>query len=91
MSDPRVMITRPDGRPEAYDIPMADAPCEMCIQEGHGHPYPRGKVVLASPIDTNDGQVHTVCVEKHVPDNIVIYDPQSGLCRDKSGQNVWRE
>lgn len=91
--DPRVMVTRPDGRPEAYDLPanIAEMECEVCMQEGHPAKHPRGKVVMASPIDTSDGHVHFVCVEKHVPGNIVIFDPVTGLCRDKTGQNVWKE
>jgi hypothetical protein len=91
--DPRVNVSRPDGRPEAYDLPpeVPDAPCEVCVQEGHTARLPRGKVVIASPIDTSDGQAHCVCIEKHVPDNIVIFDPATGLCRDKSGENVWKE
>lgn len=91
--DPRTMVTRPDGRPEAYDLPtnIFEMECEVCMQEGHRAKHPRGKVVMASPIDTNDGHVHFVCVEKHVPANIVIFDPATGTCRDKTGQNVWKE
>ncbi len=91
--DPRVNVSRPDGRPEAYDLPphIEESVCEVCCQEGHTARFPRGKVVMASPIDTSDGHLHFVCVEKHVPDNIVIFDPKTGLCRDKTGQNVWKE
>ncbi len=91
--DPRVVVSRPDGRPEAYDLPehIAESACEMCVQEGHPARYPRGKVVMASPIDTSDGRIHFICVEKHLPDNAVIFDPVTGMCRDKAGQNVWKE
>lgn len=92
MIDTRVNVSRPDGRPEAYDIPVGrTARCVMCSLEGHETRLKRGKVVLCSPIDTADGEAHLVCVEKHVPANIVIFDPVTGLCRDKSGQNTWRE
>lgn len=91
--DPRVIVSRPDGRPEAYDLPanLSEMECELCLLDGHATKHPRGKVVMVSPIDASDGRVHFACVEKHVPDNIVIFDPVTGTCRDKTGQNVWKE
>jgi hypothetical protein len=87
------LLIRPDGRPEAYDLPIEveGAPCEACAAEGHTARLPRGKVVMASPVDMVDGLPHCMCIERHVPDNIVIFDPATGFCRDKSGDNVWRE
>jgi hypothetical protein len=92
MTDTRVNVSRPDGRPEAYDVPKNfAASCAMCVEEGHTAKLGYGKLVMCSPIDSSDGQAHLVCVEKHTPANIVIFDPATGLCRDKTGQNVWRE
>lgn len=91
--DTRVPVNRPDGRPEVYDILADDAQsgCVMCQQtENHGRLYGKGHVFMCSPIDASDGQAHMVCLD-HLPDNAVIYDPKSNLCRDKTGQNVWQE
>lgn len=93
--DPRVNVQRADGRPEAYDLPvLPDSQgylCTACANtENHAKLYPSGQIVMVSPIDTADG-THNFCCLAHLPDNVVIYDPVSNLCRDKTGQNVWRE
>lgn len=95
--DNRVNVSRPDGRPEAYMLPkearQTDKPwtCAMCVAENKvGIRYTAEEVVVASPIDSSDGQAHIVCLG-HLPDDIVIYDPVTDMCRDKSGQNVWHE
>lgn len=92
--DPRVIVNRPDGRPEVYDVMPEDAqpmPCVACLQtERHDARYPKGQIFMCSPIDSSDGQAHLVCLD-HLPDNVVIYDPVTDYCRDKTGQNVWRE
>lgn len=91
--DTRVPVNRPDGRPEVYDMIEADAKsaCVLCQQtEAHGTLYEKGRIFMCSPIDSSDGQAHMVCLD-HLPDNAVIYDPKSNLCRDKTGQNVWQE
>jgi hypothetical protein len=91
--DPRVMITRPDGRPETYDMLPAGVAvgCLVCAQKGRPDKvFKSGEIVMTSPIDAGDGQAHWVCIE-HLPDNVVIFNPKDNLCRDKTGQNVWRE
>ena len=40
------------------------------------------------PEDMSDGKLHLRCLA-HCPDDIVIYDPVTQKCRDKSGDNVW--
>ena len=45
---------------------------------------------MTSPINTPNGQSNFVCKE-HLPENVVIYSPFDDTCRDKSGQNVWKE
>lgn len=99
--DPRVNVTRPDGRPEAYDIAPEPgsagedgnytSTCALCQQtENHNKVYGKGQIFMCSPIDASDGQAHMICLN-HLPDNVVIYDPATDTCRDKTGQNVWRE
>jgi hypothetical protein len=91
--DTRVVVSRPDGRPEAYDIPPGQAPmpCALCAAEGKiGVRYNPGEIVMASPIDANDGNAHLVCLG-HLPKNIVIFDPVSGTCRNRDGSHTWRE
>jgi len=86
-----VNITRPDGRPEVYDtIGESHANCYNCLLEGNHLAYGNGSIFMCSPIDAPDGQAHWVCI-KHLPDNVVIYDPVSDLCRSKDGQTVWHE
>jgi len=93
MKDPRVVVTRPDGRPEAYDCLPENTRvgCISCVgTERASATYGHGEVFMCSPIDSSDGNAHWVCLD-HLPDNVVIYDPATDMCRDKSGQNTWRE
>jgi hypothetical protein len=84
-------ISRPDGRPEGYDLRAGSATCIFCQFDGHASALPRGKVVMMPPHLFGDDKPHFVCIEKHVPDDIVIFDPETGKCRDKSGENEWKE
>lgn len=88
----KTVVTRPDGRPEAYMMPRDQAPaiCEVCLAFGNRTRYRGGEIALTSPVDCSDGKAHLVCLN-HLPENIVIYDPVTKKCRDKSGQNVWEE
>lgn len=91
--DPRVIINRPDGRPEVYDClpPNTAVGCIACAAEGRTDlVYRKGEAFMTSPIDSTDGNAHWACL-RHLPDNVVIYDPQTNQCRDKTGQNVWIE
>lgn len=83
---------RPDGRPEAYDIPKGVRHyCHLCLLDGHRSMLEYGKVVIMPGFNFDDGETRVVCVEKHIPDDVVIYDPRTGKCRDKSGFNEWTE
>ena len=92
--DPRVVVTRPDGRPEVYDImPEGNegVQCIACLGTDRAmNLYTKGRIFMCSPIDSSDGQAHMVCID-HLPDNVVIYEPATDLCRSKDGQTVWRE
>lgn len=92
--DPRVPVNRADGRPEAYDMPglaVAGVRCAACAgTDKRDQVYGVGEIFMCSPIDAADGQAHMVCKD-HLPDNVVIYDPKTNTCRDKSGDNVWTE
>lgn len=87
-------LLREDGRPECYELPPAPDgkgyECANCKHEGHTRYYPAGQAFMCSPVDAVDGLAKFVC-HAHLPEDIVIYDPVSNMCRDKSGQNVWRE
>jgi len=85
-------LVRPDGRPEAYDIPKgAKYYCHLCLLDGHRSLFDHGKVVIMPGHNFEDGETRVVCAEKHVPDDVVIYNPATGKCRDKTGQNEWVE
>lgn len=93
MADPRIVINRPDGRPEAYDcIPALEkVQCEVC--KGGLRDlmrYGKGEAFMVSPIDAADGQAH-FCCQFHLPENVVIFDPATNLCRNKDGSSVWEE
>ncbi len=82
-------LNRPDGRPEAYAM-VKNQPCNACVVEGNHAAHPVGKVVLMPGHQFTDGIPRMMCIEKHIPENTVIFEPTSGVCRDKAG-NVWRE
>jgi hypothetical protein len=92
--DPRTPLMRPDGRPEAYviNVPATaeGVPCWNCVLENNSTRYRHNEIFLCSPIDSADGAAHPICL-KHLPANIVIYDPETKLCRDRDGQAVWHE
>jgi len=85
------IVSRPDGRPEAYDIPPGtNMVCEISVANGLDGVFPAGEVVMLSPIDTPDGEAHFVHIS-HLPDDVVIYNRTTDLCRNKDGSQVWRE
>lgn len=93
--DPRLPLNRPDGRPEVYEIGIAanepGIPCWNCVLlEGRSPQYRQGEIFFCSPIDSPDGDAKPVCL-KHIPANAVIYDPRTDLCRNVTGDQVWRE
>jgi hypothetical protein len=85
-------LLRPDGRPEAYDVPATfRGECVICAQEGKSDVLlSRNEVFMMSPSYWEDNEAHFMC-RGHLPENTVIFDPVSGTCRDKPGHNVWRE
>lgn len=90
---PLEITGRLDGRPEAYDMPpdFRGGVCITCMMEDKiGVRYNHGEIFLCSPLDASDGQSHLVC-KGHVPEDVVIFDPVSGTCRNKSGSEVWKE
>lgn len=94
---PKSEITRrPDGRPEAYDIPPgAVMGCIACMATGKMAGYPYQQVFLVNPLDNplNTGTECHLCREHlllFLP-NVVIVDPSRGWqCRDAKGK-TWRE
>lgn len=84
-------VSRPDGRPEAYDIPPGThMVCEISVANGLDGVFPAGEIVMVSPIDTSDGEAHFVHIS-HLPDNVVILNPQTNICRNKDGSETWSE
>lgn len=87
-------LIREDGRPEVYDTP-ADfrGKCVVCIHKSAESVVPeksQGEIFMGSPVDFADGAAHLICKDC-LPDDVVIFDPVSNMCRDKTGQNVWTE
>lgn len=97
-------IQRSDGRPEVYDVPPNETPgaCHVCIAEGRiGMRYKPGEIFLARtktrkiietviPGAPEAGAFRSVC-KGHVPKNVVIYNPTTGVCRNRDGSYEWRE
>jgi hypothetical protein len=90
-------LLRPDGRPEVYDVAPHGAGqnvgyiCFICQSQGHlERRFDSGEVFMTSPVNTPDNATLLVCKE-HLPDNAVIFSPFTGKCRDKSGENEWKE
>lgn len=93
---------RPDGRPLFYDLQLApseDNPtgkvgCYRCTERGlRGILYGQGEAFIADPANSpsgHHGDLLTVC-KAHLPENAVIYNPGTNLCRNKSGDNTWME
>jgi hypothetical protein len=85
---------RGDGRPLYYDInPRDQVKCFHCEKAGiKGLRYGHNEAFMNDPANAPDGSndIFTVC-RGHLPDNAVIYNPTSNLCRDKSGANTWME
>lgn len=80
------VLSRPDGRPEAYDIPPGtQVKCEISGVDGT-----EGQVVMLSPVDCSDGRPHFIATQ-YLPDNVVIFNPASNKCRNKAGDHEWEE
>ncbi len=84
---------RLDGRPLYYDISPNDrVQCIICLRNGITQQYEKSEGLMADPANSpmEDGAVYTICVG-HIPENSVIYDPGTKLCRNKAGDNTWSE
>ncbi len=84
-------LTRPDGRLEAYDIPKGQiSTCSFCRMP---FKWGSGQIVLVAGHYFDDGEDRMVCTRWHLPENdkIVIFNPETGMCRTSDGQNEWRE
>lgn len=85
---------RQDGRPLFYDINAMDkVGCYWCELRGMmGMRYTVNEAFMADPANSPDGSgdMFTVC-KGHLPDDAVIYNPTSNMCRDKTGTNTWME
>lgn len=96
----RMPPARPDGRPLYFDLPPPSlVPCHFCATGlSLGAAYKRGEAYMNDPANSPvlgaDGQpdesIYYVC-KHHAPENVVIYDPLTGECHNKSGTEVWRE
>lgn len=97
MAEPKelFLLNRPDQRPEVYSVPPVAVGlgyrCALCIHHKGSSPlYGSKEAFMCNPVDSEDMTAHFICHE-HLPENVVIYDVQTNLCRDKSGHNVWSE
>lgn len=86
---------RADGRPQYYDIPMGDSvQCYYCVKTGINAVHRHGRAVQNDPANPPDnqpkGSMFTICVH-HLPENAVIYNPRTNMCRNKAGDHTWEE
>jgi hypothetical protein len=85
---------RADGRPLYFDIGGLDkVECYECDKAGVvGILHARREAVMNDPANPHGEfkSVHTICIH-HLPDDAVIYDPGTNLCRDKRSENEWME
>lgn len=90
---PPLPPARADKRPLYFDINSVDhVQCYHCIRTQITMTYTRHEAFMADPANAPDGSqdILTIC-KHHLPENAVIYDPTTNLCRDKTGQNTWME
>lgn len=88
-----VSQARKDGRPQYYDIGLADkVQCYFCLLAQNFAQHGYGEAVINDPGNSpaNDGGIYTICI-RHLPDNAVIHHPGKNQTRTKDGQNVWTE
>ena len=85
---------RKDGRPQYYDVfPNDRLQCVLCLTEDSNQSqYGRTEGFMCDPGNSplDDGGVYTLCL-KHLPDDAVIFDPMSNVCRTKDGSSTWTE
>lgn len=86
---------RADGRPQYYDLPMgSEVQCYFCVKTGVIAVHRTGRIVQNDPANPPPGEpkgsMFTICTY-HLPDNAVIYNPRSNLCRNKAGDQTWEE
>lgn len=91
---PPLPPARQDGRPLYYDIsPNEQVTCYYCQRGGvRGQLYRGGEAFMADPANSPDGSQDLVFVCKyHLPENAVIYNAATNICRNKAGDNTWME
>jgi hypothetical protein len=85
---------RADGRPEVYACPPGVVREYTCLICDHTKvldvKYTGSESFMTHPEDSEDGEPHILC-HHHLPDNVVIYDPRTNKCSNKSGTNTWKE
>ena len=86
---------RADGRPEYYDISVGSfAACYNCLLQGLESRYRTGEAFMSNPANPPEGApkgpMYTVC-KHHLPDDAVIYNPRTNMCRNKAGDHTWEE
>ena len=87
------MPARQDGRPLYYDLAAgAKVQCVLCMADGNEASFTRGEAVLNDPANSpvEEGAIYTISIQR-LPDDAVIYDPETNTCRNKSGDNTWVE
>lgn len=86
---------REDKRPQFYDINAGDhVVCYYCLRAGLKSLYRVGQAVMNDPANPPEGrpkgEMHTVC-KHHLPEDAVIYNPRTNMCRNKAGDHTWEE
>lgn len=86
---------RADLRPQFYDLTGEEkVQCLVCLRNGITAAYGRGQAFMSDPANpppsASVGDAHMVC-HGHIPENSVIFDPMGGECRNKAGDESWKE
>lgn len=90
---PSVAPARADGRPLYFDIvPGSRVSCYYANKNGLIATFGYGQAVMNDPANSpeNDGAVHTMSLWR-IPEDAVIFDPATNICRNKARTNFWIE
>ena len=85
---------RADGRPLYYDINPGDkVKCYYTEKAGmKGIRFGHNEAFMNDPANAPDGSNGIFTISRgYLPDNAVIYNPTTNLCRNKDGTETWME
>lgn len=90
----KVQPARKDGKPLYFFVPPATVEggvCYHCEQNGLTVRHKFGHLFMNDPanppVGRKRGECFTLC-RHHLPDDAVIFNPQSGRCQNKEGHDL---